>query len=250
MTIENTLKVAVCQLDIADNLPSVNCERVRKAFQGVEADLLVVPETFTHGFGGDMAASAEEPEGETLQFARAMAREHGALFVGTWCVLDKGHAFNRLHAVRPDGRYDYYDKRHTFRISTESKEITRGEETKTFEYKGWRIRPAICYDLRFPTWLRNKGLDYDLLLLPACWPASRRGAWNTLLRARAIENQAYVVGCNRVGEHYSGDSVVLDNQGNVLAQAAEGREEVIVATLSKEKLDKYRQKWPFYLDAD
>lgn len=238
------------QLDIRDNEPGTNRERVRKAFADVDADLLIVPETFTQGFGGNMAASAEDPEGDTLRFAREMAQEHDALFAGTWCVRDKEHVFNRLYLVRPDGTYDYYDKRHTFRISTEFEQVTQGQEIKTVEWRGWRIRPAICYDLRFPTWLRNKALDYDMLLVLANWPASRAAVWRTLLQARAIENQAYVAGCNRVGEHYSGDSLVAGPQGEVLVEATGGHEQLITITLDKEKLDAYRQKWPFYLDAD
>lgn len=245
-----TLTLALCQLDIEENAPDANFLRVQQAFAGVQADLLLVPETFNVGFGADMAASAEPAEGPTLRFARQMAREHEALFVGTWCVRHNQQVFNRLHLVLPDGSYAFYDKHHTFRMSTEHQQVAQGQARLTFPYKGWRIRTGICYDLRFPTWLRNKGLDYDLLLLPACWPASRRDAWNTLLRARAIENQAYVVGCNRVGHHYAGDSVVLDYQGRPLAQAQQGMADPIVATLSKDDLNHYRQQWPFYLDAD
>lgn len=219
-----------------------------------KCDMFVVPETFTTGFGDHMASLAEEQEGPTLQWARRMAAKYDLLFVGTWIVKENGRVYNRLHLVYPDGTFGTYDKGHTFRVSGEADVIARGTERKVFEYKGWRIKPAICYDLRFPKWLRNSQLspltsqlDYDLLLVCANWPGSRHEAWTTLLKARAIENQCYVVGCNRSGTDganipYSGDSAIIDYKGFVLPGTT--------ATLDKDKLDTFRQHWPFYLDFD
>ena len=242
-------------------------------------DLFMVPETFTTGFGDHMAAMAEPEEGPTLDFARETASRHNTLFVGTWTVhtVIDGEAgiANRLHWVYPDGTYGYYDKAHTFRVSGEYDIISRGTQRKVFTYKGWRIKPAVCYDLRFPKWLRNNvecgehpdaaahsslithhsSLDYDLLLVCANWPGSRHEAWTTLIKARAIENQSYVLGCNRcgvdgVGGKYTGNSALIDYKGLPLAEATPSANQTVTATLEKDKLDTFRQRWPFYLDFD
>ena len=229
------------------------------------ADIFVVPETFTTGFGDHMAALAEEQEGPTLQWARRMAAKYDLLFVGTWIVKENDHCYNRLHWVYPDGTFGTYDKGHTFRVSGEYDVIARGTERKVFEYKGWRIKPAICYDLRFPKWLRNKSeysdyseyseMDYDLLLTCANWPGSRHEAWTTLLKARAIENLCYVLGCNRsgvdgVGGSYTGNSALVDFKGFALTEAEPNANKTLTVTLDKNKLDTFREHWPFYLDFD
>ena len=233
-------------------------------------DIFVVPETFTTGFGEHMATLAEEQEGPTLQWARRMAARYNTLFVGTWIVREDKHCYNRLHWVYPDGDYGTYDKAHTFRVSGEADIITRGSKRVVFEQNGWKIKPAVCYDLRFPKWLRNtptplRGtppceggefqLNYDLLLVCANWPGSRHEAWTTLLKARAIENQCYVLGCNRSGEDgvggkYTGNSTLIDYKGFPLAEAESGADQTVTVTLDKEKLDSFRERWPFYLDFD
>ena len=243
------MDIALCQLDIAWAEPETNRRRVEAEIDSLPAatDIYVVPETFTTGFGDHMASLAEQPEGPTLQWARQMAARHDLLFVGTWIVREGDRCFNRLHWIRPDGTFGHYDKAHTFRVSGEHDMIARGTEKAVFEYKGWRIRPAVCYDLRFPKWLRNDNMEYDLLLVCANWPASRREAWSTLLKARAIENICYVVGCNRTGVdanggEYSGDSAIINYKGHPL--------DGIAASLSLDKLQTFRQKWPFFLDFD
>lgn len=255
------LTIACYQQDIAWEQPDVNRRMVEEAFAslGCEADILVAPETFTTGFSDNMAAMAEEPEGETYRFAHRMARLHDALFVGTWTVKTGSgprRVVNRLHWVRPDGSYGYYDKGHTFRMSSEASQLERGTRRVIFEWRGWHIKPAVCYDLRFPKWLRNANpLDYDLLLLCANWPGSRHEAWSTLLRARAIENLCYVAGVNRVGTDgvgipYAGYSAVVDYRGQDMAGCAPGQPAVFKATLSRDALDTFRQHWPFFLDFD
>lgn len=255
------LTIACYQQDIAWEQPDVNRHMVEEAFAslGCEADILMVPETFTTGFSDNMAAMAEEPEGETYRFAHRMARLHDALFVGTWTVKTGSgprRVVNRLHWVRPDGSYGYYDKGHTFRMSSEASQLERGTRRVIFEWRGWHIKPAVCYDLRFPKWLRNANpLDYDLLLLCANWPGSRHEAWSTLLRARAIENLCYVAGVNRVGTDgvgipYAGYSAVVDYRGQDMAGCAPGQPAVFKATLSRDALDTFRQHWPFFLDFD
>lgn len=276
------LTIAFYQQDIVWRAPEANRHRVRKAFEhvGSKADVLVLPETFTTGFGDMMAEMAEAGHGVTWQFLHQLAIEHDSLVVGTWPVADtnaqgENVIFNRLHWVRPDGDGGYYDKGHTFRMSSEALQLERGIMPTTFVWRGWRIRPAVCYDLRFPKWLRNKitdnfsnslatplpglaqgqGLDYDLMLVCANWPASRRQTWDTLLQARAIENLAYVVGVNRVGQDgigipYSGGSAAYDYCGRMLTHAQDGRDEVCVVTLSEEKLLDFRTRNPIYLDFD
>ena len=251
----NRLHITLCQHDIVWGDSEANRRRVATALAAAPAtDVFVVPETFTTGFGDHMASLAEPSAGPTLHHAQTMAARYGVLFVGTWIVREGDRCYNRLHWVLPDGTYGHYDKAHTFRISGEADQIARGASRITFEYKGWRIHPAVCYDLRFPTWLRNSGMDYDLLLVCANWPASRREAWTTLLRARAIENLCYAVGCNRTGTdghggEYSGDSMAIDPKGFAIA-ADDARPGCLTFTLDLDRLRSFRERWPFYLDFD
>ena len=257
----NPLTIAFYQQDIAWEQPRDNYAMVESALApvGDKADVLVVPETFNTGFSDNMAALAEPPEGETYRFAHRMAQQHDALFVGTWTVkLTDGSrpVVNRLHWVKPDGTYGFYDKAHTFRMSSEASQLARGTRREVFEWRGWRIKPAVCYDLRFPKWLRNANPpDYDLLLLCANWPASRHEAWSTLLRARAIENLCYVVGVNRVGVDgvdipYAGYSAAVNYKGQDIAVCQPGQAMVQTASLHYDDLDTFRQHWPFFLDSD
>lgn len=253
----NELKITFFQQDILWGDPEANRRKVESSVVGASCtDIFVVPETFTTGFGDHMASLAEEQEGPTLQWARKMASQYGLLFVGTWIVREGDKCYNRLHWVFPDGTYGTYDKAHTFRVSGEYDIISRGTCREVFEYKGWKIKPAVCYDLRFPKWLRNDGLSYDLLLVCANWPGSRHEAWTTLIKARAIENECYVLGCNRcgvdgVGGKYTGNSALIDYKGLPVADgSAVGEETVVTAILDKDKLDTFRQRWPFYLDFD
>lgn len=251
------LTITLYQHDIIWAAPDENRHRVAEALAAVptETDIIVVPETFTTGFGDHMASLAEAPDGPTLHWAQEMASKHNVLFVGTWIVREGDRCFNRLHWVMPDGTFGTYDKAHTFRPSGEHDIISRGSCRTVFEYKGWRIKPAVCYDLRFPKWLRNDGMAYDLLLVCANWPASRREAWTTLLKARAIENLCYVAGCNRTGidgvdGEYSGDSAIIDYKGFSMPVSGADGSLCLTATLDKEKLATFRKRWPLYLDFD
>ncbi|MBR4505261.1 MAG: nitrilase family protein [Bacteroidales bacterium] len=252
----NELNITFYQHNIVWGDAEANRRRVEEVLATApKTDIFVVPETFTTGFGDHMASLAEPQEGPTLQWAMQMAKRYDLLFVGTWIVKDNGQCYNRLHWIYPDGTYGTYDKAHTFRVSGEYDIIARGTRREVFEYKGWRIKPAVCYDLRFPKWLRNDKLGYDLLLVCANWPGSRHEAWTTLLKARAIENLCYVVGCNRsgvdgVGGKYTGNSALVDYKGFAIAEAEPGVDEMVTVDLDKEKLDAFRQKWPLYLDFD
>ena len=247
----NDLNITFFQQDIIWGDPEANRYAVEQHLH--HCDIFVVPETFTTGFGDHMASLAEEQEGPTLQWARQMAAKYDLLFVGTWIVKDNNQCYNRLHWVYPDGTYGTYDKGHTFRVSGEADQIARGTRREVFEWRGWKIKPAICYDLRFPKWLRNDNLSYDLLLICANWPGSRHEAWTTLLKARAIENQCYVLGCNRAGTDgadipYTGNSALVDFKGFIMAEA-EGNQPISL-TINKDKLYTFREHWPFYLDFD
>ena len=252
------LTIAFYQQDICWECPGENYRLVEDAFEpvGQKADVLVVPETFTTGFSDQMAALAEESGGETLNFALRMAQCHDALFVGTWPVKTDEGVYNRLHWVRPDGTWGSYDKGHTFRVSTEAAQLQRGTRREIFEWRGWRIKPAVCYDLRFPKWLRTSNPpDYDLLLFCANWPGSRCEAWTTLLKARAIENLCYVLGVNRVGTDgleipYTGDSALYDYKGSEICRCEPGVPQLKMAAIDYQSMEGFRQRWPFYLDFD
>ncbi len=224
-------------------------------------DLIVLPEMFTTGFTMDAPSVAEPMNLTTVRWLKQMAAQTGAVVTGSYIVQEKGQYFNRLIWMQPDGQFDTYDKRHLFRMAGEDTVYSAGTSRLVKEWKGWRICPLICYDLRFPVWSRNQqagpnatDFAYDLLLYVANWPAARRNAWNVLLQARAIENLSYVVGVNRVGEDgnghpYSGDSAVIDYKGDVLFHQTD-TEIVHQQTLSLDELSAFRAKFPANLDAD
>ncbi len=234
-------------------------------------DLIVLPEMFTTGFTMDARVVVEPMNLTTFRWMKQMAAQTGAVVTGSYVVKEAGHFFNRLIWMQPNGQFDTYDKRHLFRMAGEDAVYTAGTQRIVKEWKGWRICPLICYDLRFPVWSRNvsqelnpeqaankqssgSDFDYDLLLYVANWPAARRNAWNVLLQARAIENLSYVVGVNRVGTDgnghpYSGDSAVIDFKGDVLFRQADS-EVVHHQTLSLDELRAFREKFPANRDAD
>jgi predicted amidohydrolase len=222
--------------------------------QAQGADLVILPEMFTTGFSMDSETLAEPENGVTSKWLLAQAKRINAVVTGSIIVraADGSHR-NRLLWARPDGELLHYDKRHLFRMAGEHEHYSPGERQVQFELKGWRIRPLICYDLRFPVWSRGTQ-DTDLLLYTANWPGARRQHWNRLLPARAIENLCYVAAVNRIGTDgkgfaYTGDSQVLDFQGESLLNIGEA-DGVFHVSLSAESLSVYRQKFPAYLDAD
>lgn len=222
-------------------------------------DLVILPEMFTTGFTMDPVGKSERPDGPTQRWMETLATSLGSVVVGSLIIEEEGNYFNRLLAVGPGGLLVKYNKRHLFRMAGEHENYVSGQEAPIFEVKGWRISPQICYDLRFPVWSRNgQGKEgkpeYDILLYVANWPEARVSHWKTLLQARAIENQAYCLGVNRVGTDgngfaYSGDSAAVDYMGKVLTTAT-GEAKLLTARLEKEGLDRYRQKFPVWQDAD
>lgn len=224
-------------------------------------DLVVLPETFTSGFTNETLGNAETMQGESLAWLRALAGEVGAVLTGSLVVREGDACVNRLVWMRPDGSFDVYDKRHLFRMAGEHTRYAGGTTRLVVELNGWRVCPLVCYDLRFPVWIRNRydhaaagRFDYDLVLFVANWPGARRYAWQTLLRARAIENLAYCVGVNRVGTdgnqlHYSGDSAVLDFLGQPLLELG-AQEQTVTVTLDPAALAAHRERFPAWMDAD
>ncbi|MVN75962.1 amidohydrolase [Hymenobacter sp. HMF4947] len=217
-------------------------------------DLIVLPEMFTTGFSME-AAQAEPADGPTLAWLREQAARYNAVLTGSVLLTEGGRYYNRLLWVRPDGTFSSYDKRHLFRLAGEHEVYTPGTCRLVEEWRGWRIMPLICYDLRFPVWSRNRqAAPYDLLLYVANWPQPRIEAWKALLQARAIENLAYTAGVNRLGtdgngHDYPGQSALLDMRGDYLAQAG-NRQTVLTRTLRAAPLQEFRQQLPALFDAD
>ncbi len=218
-----------------------------------QTDLVVLPEMFTTGFSMNAATLAETMDGPTMQWLREQAQRTGAVVTGSFIAEEANRYFNRLVWMRPDGSYATYDKRHLFTYANEQQHYTAGQQRLIVAWKGWSICPLICYDLRFPVWSRNTDA-YDLLLYVANFPERRRSAWNALLVARAIENQCFTIGVNRIGEdgngiRYSGDSVVLDYAGQALCQMSY-IEQVCTLSLSYADLRDFRRQFAFLPDRD
>jgi len=249
------LNIALVQTSLAWHDRQANLEHFELLLEQAKgADLIVLPEMFTTGFSMESATLAEPEHGPTHHWLKAQAAKYNAVITGSVIIqaADGSHR-NRLLWARPDGEVLHYDKRHLFRMAGEHKHFQAGDEQVVLELKGWRVRPLVCYDLRFPVWSRDAG-GTDLLLYTANWPAARRQHWNRLLPARAIENLCYVAAVNRIGEDgkghgYTGDSQVLDFQGEPLLQAnaADG---VFRQRLTAEPLAAYRERFPAHLDAD
>jgi omega-amidase len=226
-----------------------------------QSDLIVLPETFLSGFSNDTRNAAEGMDGEGVAWMRALAAEVNAVVTGSLAIREGDKVYNRLIWARPDGSFAQYDKRHLFRMAGEHTRYGGGSERLIVELKGWRILPQVCYDLRFPVWIRNRrleaaegGMDYDLVFFVANWPAPRRQPWRTLLRARAIENLAYVIGVNRVGTDgndlpYAGDSAVIDPVGEPLVELGV-QEQVVTVSLDPALLLTHRERFPAWMDAD
>lgn len=254
------LKIAALQTSLYWHDHKANKSHIATTLEEkhVDADVLILPEMFTTGFSMEAPLLAEDEQSETLDWMQELAQRYDCLLMGSIIVKDHGAYFNRLLAVDKNGIVARYDKRHLFRMANEHLVYQAGQEQVIFEYKGWRICPQICYDLRFPVWSRNPvsevGYGYDLLIYVANWPAMRANHWVNLLTARAIENQAYVVGVNRVGKDgndlpYSGNSAILDYMGEKMDYLVD-KEGLLTATLTHENMNNWRTKFPIWKDAD
>lgn len=249
------LQLALVQSPLVWHDVTANLQHFSKMLTDLQAvDLVLLPEMFNTGFTMDSAAQAESEMGPTTQWLLQQAQRLNAVVCGSLIVQVGDNDYrNRLIWARPNGSLAHYDKRHLFRMAGEHQYFTAGEEQLQVELKGWRIRPLICYDLRFPVWSRD-AQDTDLLFYLASWPATRSSAWNRLLPARAIENICYVAAVNRTGVdqngyEYQGDSQVLDFMGEPLLHVAD-QQGVFYATLSARPLVEFKQRFPAYLDAD
>lgn len=221
--------------------------------QAGETDLVVLPEMFTTGFSMRASALAEPSRGGAYDWMAGQAERLQAVVTGSLIVVEDGHYYNRLLWVYPDGRCLHYDKRHLFTLAGEQEYYQPGASRLLAEWHGWKVMPLICYDLRFPVWSRND-LGYDLLLYVANWPAKRRAAWNQLLCARAIENQAYTIGVNRVGQDgnaypHAGDTSVYDYAGQQLLHLAEV-ESLVTLKIDRQAQQAFREALPFLSDQD
>lgn len=254
------IKLALLQMDLAWENPEENRNRAEYRIDQlpVDVDVVILPEMFTTGFHMAPEGLAEAPGGPTLQWMQKMADRIKGLVMGSVIVKEDGKYFNRMYAVTFDGQVVTYDKRHLFRMAGEDKSYHPGQDLPIIEFAGWRICPLICYDLRFPVWSRNTYTDgkpaYDLLIYVANWPERRSAHWKLLLQARAVENQAFVAGVNRVGTDgndilYSGDSAVIDPLGRHIAQGA-WEENVLFAELDPAVIQNYREQFPAWKDAD
>lgn len=230
---------------------------IRRAEAALKAagpsDLYVLPEMWSSGFTMQPELHSESEPGPALAWMKQTSSRTGAAVAGSVAVRENGSFRNRFYFVKPDGSVTFYDKHHLFTYSGEDRQYEAGNERVLVEWKGIRFRLIVCYDLRFPLWCRNRG-DYDVLLCVASWPDRRSDAWKLLLRARAVENQCYVVAVNRVGDdptcHYTGDSAVIDAYGRTVAECRSGEESSCSAETDMEKLAEFREKFPVLRDAD
>jgi omega-amidase len=257
------LKISIVQAETVWHNPQANRDYYQALFQEqyADSDVIVLPETFTSGFSNEAIAQAETMQGETVAWLRQQAQLLNAAITGSVQIRDGEQVFNRMLWAMPNGEIHSYDKRHLFRMAGEHERYAAGTDKVFIDYKGWRICPLVCYDLRFPVFSRNRfnhsrpnAYDYDLLIFVANWPSPRHFAWQTLLKARAIENQSFVVGVNRVGSdgnglNYLGGSTVLDFMGQTLVESGIAPQ-LQRASISYDELSTFRERFPFHLDAD
>jgi len=252
---QNQLKIAAIQTNLTWENSHVNLASFQTKIDLLdEVDLIVLPEMFSTGFTMQPTLVAETMDGNTVQWMITIATSKNVAIVGSIVIEENQQYYNRVIFVHANGKIETYDKRHSFSLAGEHKVYTSGEKRLIVNLKGWRICPLICYDLRFPVWSRNTD-DYDLLIYMANWPKPRIFAWDTLLKARAIENMSYCVGVNRVGEdengyQYNGHTAVYDYLGADVATTIDGEEEVLQFTLTKSFQNETRKKLNFLNDRD
>ena len=256
----NPLRVSLLQTDIAWEDKQENLRRLRTKLETLrgQTDVVVLPETFSTGFSMNPAALTEPNDGDTLTTLRRWAAEYRMALAGSYIACDTPDTqvfYNRAFFLTPEGESCFYDKRHLFRMGRETDCYTPGKERLVVHYKGWNICLLVCYDLRFPVWSRNRHNEYDLAIYVANWPASRRKAWDILLQARALENISYVCGVNRIGEDFhgilhDGGSVAWSPKGERLAYVPDHSEGIATVTLDRDALQRFREKFPAWKDAD
>lgn len=255
------LKISIIQTELIWENVSANLDLFDNLIEGIDAepDVIVLPEMFSTGFSMNAEKLAESMEGETVKWMAHVAGRKRSVITGSLIIREEGRYYNRLIWMNPDGKHQFYNKKHLFSMGEENNHYCPGDEKLIVHYKGWKICPLICYDLRFPVWSRNRMqcdvFDYDILIYTANWPEKRSYAWEQLLIARAIENQAYVVGVNRIGKdgndiNHSGDSGVFDFMGNKLSSLGKFENKVETVGLFLQDLYQYRKSFPALSDAD
>lgn len=252
----NTLKITTFQAylfweNIEKNLQNLG---LRLSSIREKTDLIILPEMFSTGFSMNAKKLAEEMDGSAVTWMLEQAKKFDCVITGSLIIKQGKKYYNRLIWMRPDGSHEYYDKRHLFSLGEEDQHYTPGNQKLFVELHGWKICPVICYDLRFPVWLRNTDEGYDILLIVANWPEKRSLHWRTLIPARAVENQAYVIGVNRVGHdgnevYHSGDSMCIDPNGKVVYYKPND-EDLYTFSINKEEVENARASFPFLKDAD
>lgn len=256
----STLTITGIQTSLHWEDPAANLNMFEEKIKSIsgKTEIVVLPEMFSTGFSMKPEELAETMNGETVKWMKRMAAEKKIILTGSVIMEERGEYFNRLIWMLPNGQYGVYDKRHLFAYAGEDEQYTSGTKRLIASVKGWKINLLVCYDLRFPVWARQQlqpeGPEFDVLIYVANWPERRIHAWKTLLQARAIENQCYVVGVNRVGKdgndiYYSGNSMVADPMGEVICDKT-NEEDVFTVTLQKDKIDEVRAKLPFWKDGD
>lgn len=267
----NDLKITIIQSDLYWENKEKNLELFSQKISSIieQTDLIILPEMFTTGFSMRPELFAEQMNGATVNWMKEKAKEKNCVITGSFICEEGGKHFNRLVWMNAGGNYSVYDKRHLFRMGDEDNHYGHGQKKIIVELNGWKICPLICYDLRFPVWARNRSVvgssesvdkkeirvDYDILIYVANWPERRAHPWKSLLVARAIENQSYTIGVNRVGNdgnniYHTGDSVVLNFKGEAISKIESGKESVSTITLNYKNLEDFRKQFPVMLDAD
>ncbi|MDH3322799.1 MAG: nitrilase family protein [Flavobacteriaceae bacterium] len=253
---ENNLKIALVQTDTIWEDIDKNLENLSEKISAIDkdTDLILLPELFTTGFTMNAKQVAETMKGRSVKWMLKKSKAKNCLVIGSLLIADSDNFYNRLVVTFPDGEVKYYDKHHLFSFAGEEKVFTAGSEKLVFKYKGFKICPLICYDLRFPVWARNTEA-IDILIYVANWPNARMEAWDTLLKARAIENLCYVIGVNRVGVDnnqlvYSGHSTAIDALGKVMIHFDEGKEKIKTIVVDKQHITETRRKFRFLDDQD
>lgn len=257
MSLHDKLHVTVIDLDIVDGQPQTNLENAASRIGALSEhpDLIVLPELFSTGFISDVDRArglAESVDGPTMHALRWMARDTTSAIAGSMLCCENDTLYNRGFIIEPSGETACYDKHHLFCVSRESEVCAPGSQrAPVVRFRGWNLALAICYDVRFPVWLRNTNLHYDALIVPANWPTVRAFAWEHLLQARAIENQCYVIGANRSGNDaygsYDESSYILDYQGRSISEVRDG---CLTASLDRQRMRQWREKMPVWRDAD
>lgn len=256
----SSLSVTLIQTALHWEDKTANLQMLEQKINNIteKTHVVVLPEMFSTGFSMRPEALAETMQGETVAWMKRLAGEKRMILTGSLIIEEEGHFYNRLIWMLPNGQYGYYNKRHLFAYANEDQHYSGGNQRFIASVNGWKINLLVCYDLRFPVWARQQyteeGFEYDVLICVANWPERRNTAWKTLLQARAIENQCYVVGVNRVGKdgndnYHSGDSMAVTALGEVLYHK-EHDEDIVTIQLEKEALQAVREKLPFWKDAD